>query len=114
MVIFVLVTFMGVGNAGSQTLLRSIQGDLFDETEVGTALSAGKIHTTTILTTTLTTTLTAILTTIAFVRAGSVSGSSCQVIGYLAGPLLPFQTKAYVLLMMWCTAGLGAALASRR
>lgn len=32
--IFVLVVFMGVGNAGSQTLLRSIQGDLFDEAEV--------------------------------------------------------------------------------
>lgn len=81
--IFLLVAFMGVGNAGSQTLLRSIQGDEFDETEVGTALSAG-----------------------------SVSASSCQVLGYLAGPLLPLQTRAYALLGLWCAAGIGAAVGS--
>lgn len=81
--IFVLVAFMGVGNAGSQTLLRSIQGDEFDETEVGTALSAG-----------------------------SVSASACQVLGYLAGPLLPLHTRAYALFGLWCAAGVGAALGS--
>jgi MFS family permease len=81
--IFVLVAFMGVGNAGSQTLLRSIQGDEFDETEVGTALSAG-----------------------------SVSGSACQVLGYLAGPLLPLQARSYALFGLWCAAGIGAALGS--
>jgi MFS family permease len=77
-----LVAFMGVGNAASQTLLRSIQGDLFEAEVVGTALSAG-----------------------------SVSASSCTVLGYLAGPLLPLRTKARMLVVMWCMAGLGANLA---
>jgi len=83
LLIFGLGIFMGVGNAGSQTLLRSIFGDMFDE-EVGTALSAG-----------------------------SLFGSSAQFSGYLAGTQLSLQTQAYALFGLWCLNGIGAALASR-
>ena len=80
---FALVLFMGVGNTGSQTMMKAIIGDLFDAEETGVGLSAYML-------------LSSIATTI----------------GFFVGPVLSLQVKATALLTTWLAAALGIACAS--
>ena len=81
--VFALVLFMGVGNTGSQTMMKAIIGDLFDAEETGVGLSAYML-------------LSSIATTI----------------GFFVGPVLSLQVKATALLTTWLAAALGIACAS--
>ena len=67
---------MGVGNAGSQTILRATLGD---QAESPSELSA------------------------AFAVRGFTE-STGQMVGFFVGPLLPLQTKARIMFTLWMLA----------